>query len=280
VADLSLLLLSFLWGTSFLVVHDTLATTSVGVFLCLRFLIATVTTGGVAWVRRERPTPGVFRHGAQLGLALFTGFLFQTEGLRFTTPARSGFLTGLSVLFVPLLERFLRGRPIAARAWIGVGLAGVGLAVLADPFGDSLSPTTRLGDALTCGCAIAFSFQILWTSELAAGHPLGLLTTVQVAVTGLLSLALLPNENLALAGTPGFALALAYTGVVTTTLAYLVQNWAQQRTSATRAAVLFTMEPLFAALVSHGGGHEPLGAGLLAGGGLIIFGVVVVELGR
>ncbi len=280
VADLTLLFPTLLWGTSFLVVHRTLEGTSAGVFLCLRFVVATAATVAGALARRERPTPGVVRDGALLGLALFAGFLFQTEGLRFTTPARSGFLTGLSVLFVPLLERLLRGRRIAARAWVGVGLALLGLAILADPFGAAIAPDVRLGDLLTVACALAFSFQILWTSERSARHPVGILTTVQVATTGILSTCILPFETRTLAATPAFAAALAYTGVVTTTVAYLHQNWAQRKTTATRAAILFTLEPVFAALVSHLVGGEPLGAALLSGGGLIVAGVLVVELAR
>jgi len=279
VADLSLLILTLLWGTSFLVVHDTVIGTSVGVFLVLRFLVATVGAAVVVWVRKEKPTPGVLRDGALLGLTLFAGFLFQTEGLRFTTPARSGFLTGLSVLIVPILERVLRHRRVAPRAWLGVVLAFVGLGILAEPIG-ALAPEVHLGDLLTVACAVAFSFQILYTSERTHGHSLGLLTLIQVATTGILSLAILPFETPALARTPAFVASLAYTGLVTTTLAYLVQNWAQRRVSATRAAILFTMEPLFAAVVSHVVGGEPLGPELLLGGGLIILGVLVVEIAR
>ena len=278
-ADLSLLILTLLWGTSFLVVHETVIATSVGVFLVLRFLVATVGAAVVVWVRKEKPTPGVFRDGALLGLTLFAGFLFQTEGLRFTTPARSGFLTGLSVLIVPILERVLRHRRVPPRAWLGVVLAFVGLGILAEPLG-ALAPEVHLGDLLTVGCAVAFSFQILYTSERTKGHRLGLLTLIQVATTGVLSLAILPFETPALARTPAFLGVLAYTGLVTTTLAYLVQNWAQRRVSATRAAILFTMEPLFAALVSHVVGGERLGPELLIGGGLIVLGVLVVEIAR
>ncbi len=279
-ADLSLLILTLLWGTSFLVVHETVQGTSVGVFLVLRFLVATVAAGVVVLIRKEKPTPGVFRDGALLGLTLFAGFLFQTEGLRFTTPARSGFLTGLSVLIVPILERFLRHRRVAPRAWLGVILAFVGLGVLAEPFGGALAPDVHLGDLLTVACAVAFSFQILYTSERSEGHPLALLTLIQVGTTGILSLAILPFETAALSRTPAFLGALAYTGLVTTTLAYLIQNWAQRRVTATRAAILFTMEPVFAALISHVVGGEPLGPELLLGGGLIVLGVLVVEIAR
>src|SRR5262249_524776 len=138
----------------------------------------------------------------------------------------------------------------------------------------------HLGDLLTVASAIAFSFQIIWTSERTKGHDLGLVTLVQVATTGILALAILPFEARAIAWTPAFLGVLAYTGLVTPTLAYLLQNWAQRRVPPTRAAVLFTMEPLFAALVSHVVGGERLGPELLLGGGLIVLGVLVVEIAR
>ena len=188
------------------------------------------------------------------------------------------------MLFVPFLERFLYGRRVPTLAWTGVALAVIGLALLAGPYGHSTDINVHLGDLLTVGCALAFSFQIIFTSQRSARHPLGLLTTVQLGTAGLLSLTMLPFETRMLAasphGMPAFLGVLAYCGIVTTTLAYLVQNWAQRRTTATRAAILFTLEPVFAALFSNVVGGEPLGASLLAGGGLIIVGVLVVELVR
>jgi drug/metabolite transporter (DMT)-like permease len=222
------------------------------------------------------------RDGALLGVVLIAGFALQTEGLRFTTPARSGFLTGLSVLFVPFLERFLYGHRIPRGAWLGVGLALMGLTVLAGLYGHPEDPNVHLGDLLTVGCAFAFSFQIIFTSQRSARHPLALLTTVQLASAALCSLAMLPFETRMLDLTPAFLGVLAYCGIVTTTLAFLVQNWAQshKKMTATRAAVLFTLEPVFAALFSHVVGGEALGAPVVAGGGLIIVGVLVVELVR
>jgi drug/metabolite transporter (DMT)-like permease len=285
VADLSLLLLTFLWGTTFLLVNRTLLGVSAGVFLALRFALATLLTG-LAWlIRRDRPTPGLLRDSALLGSAMFAGFALQTEGLRFTTPARSAFLTGMSVLFVPLIERFVLGRPVARGAWLGVLLAVTGLVILTDPFGDGVTRDVRLGDALTLACAFAFSLQILWTGRFSARHPLALLTTLQLGVCAIGAAAALLSGELWLGrahieATPGFALVLAYTGGVMTTGAFLVQNWAQRHTTATRAAVIFVLEPVFAALISHLVGGEDLGVGLLAGGSLIVAGVLVTELTR
>jgi drug/metabolite transporter (DMT)-like permease len=280
VPDLALLALTLFWGTSFLIVKQTLDTTSVSVFLSLRFAIAALTTGMVAVARRERPGKGLLRDGILLGLALSCGFILQTEGLRFTTPARSGFLTGLSVLFVPILERTLYGRAVPPKAWAGVVLALIGLAVLVGPFAYAQSHYVHLGDLLSTGCGVAFSFQIIFTGERSARHPLGLLTTVQLVTATVLSLMMLPFEDRMLTPTPAFFGVLAYCGIVTTTIAFLIQNWAQRRTTATRAAILFTLEPVVAALFSHLVGGEPLGVDIIAGGGLIVVGILVVELIR
>jgi drug/metabolite transporter (DMT)-like permease len=281
VADLALLSLTFLWGTTFLIVNRTLLGVSAGVFLALRFGLATALAGAVCLIRRDRPTPGLLRDGLLLGLAMFAGFALQTEGLRFTTPARSGFLTGVSVLLVPLCERFVLGRRLGRGAWIGVILAVGGLVILTQPWSAEVSRDVRTGDLLTLACAAAFSLQIIWTGLYSARHPLALLTTVQLGTCALGAAAvLLPIEAPRLDATPAFALALAYTGVVMTTIAFFVQNWAQRTTTATRAAVIFALEPVFAALFSHLVGGEHLGADLLVGGGLIVAGVVTAELAR
>src|SRR5262249_4982550 len=107
-----------MWGTTFLVVNRVLVTTSPGVFLILRFIIATCIGGAVWLARRDRVTPGLWRDGLRLGVAMFAGFAFQSEALGLTTPARSAFLTGMSVLFVPLLERLVYRRAVKPAAWI------------------------------------------------------------------------------------------------------------------------------------------------------------------
>jgi drug/metabolite transporter (DMT)-like permease len=277
VADLSLLSLTLLWGTTFLVVNRVLATTSPGVFLTLRFILATCVVGAIWLGRRDRPTPGLARDGALLGAAMFAGFALQSEGLRLTTPARSAFLTGMTVLFVPVIERLGYRRPVKPAAWVGVALAVAGLALMSRA---DVEAGVRLGDLFALASAVPFALQIIWTAERSARHPLAALTTVQLAVCVAGAVALLALEPARVAPTPAFALALVYMGVVMTTGAFLVQNWAQRHTTPTRAALIFALEPVFAALVSSGLGGERLGGELVAGGALIVAGVVVSELAR
>jgi drug/metabolite transporter (DMT)-like permease len=279
VADLALFALTLCWGTTFLLVKNALAGTAPAVFLLLRFGVATAAVALVAALRRDRPTRAAVRHGLLLGVAMFAGFALQTLGLRSTTPARSGFLTGLSVLIVPFLARFLLRRRVSAAAWLGVALAVAGLLALTRPFGTDLPDVVRTGDLLTVGCAVAFAVQIVLVSEWSPRHALAPFTLVQVAATFALSALLLPLEPPALTPSPALWATVAYSGVVMTAAAFFVMNWAQRRTSAVRAALIFSLEPVAAALFSHLVGGEPLVALDWLGGGLIVLGVVAGEVG-
>jgi drug/metabolite transporter (DMT)-like permease len=283
VADLALLVLTLFWGTTFHFVHGVLDVASPGVFLSARFALAVIVLGAVALWRRDRPGPGFLRHGGLLGLFLLLTFAFQTVGLRYTTPSRSGFITGMSVLIVPFVSRFWLGRRVRAASWIGVALAVVGLAALTRPFGDDVSAAVRLGDALTAVCALACALQIALMSEWAPRHPVVPFTVLQLAVTlaGALALAAVETPRLALSGggAATFAGTVAFTGVAMTAGAFLVQNWGQARTTAVRAALIFSLEPVSAALFSHFYGGEPLAGLDWLGGGLIVLGVAVGEVG-
>ncbi|MFL5299371.1 MAG: DMT family transporter, partial [Anaeromyxobacteraceae bacterium] len=223
-ADLALLLLTLAWGTTFLLVKNALEGTSASVFLVLRFAVASAAVGLVVLGRRDRPSREVVRHGVLLGLAMFGGFELQTQGLRFTTPARSGFLTGLAVLLVPFLARFLLRRRVPAAAWAGVALAVVGLVGLTQVFQGGVAAEVRLGDLLTAGCAVAYAFQIIYTSEWSARHPLSVLTLVQVTTTFALAVLFAPFDDPTVSVTPALAATVLFTGLPMTAGAFFVMN--------------------------------------------------------
>jgi drug/metabolite transporter (DMT)-like permease len=160
-----------------------------------------------------------------------------------------------------------------------VAFAVVGLFMLTRPFGGDATALVQLGDLLTLGCAFAYAFQIIWTSEFSPRHSLVSLTFLQIAVTfaGTLLLALLEPRSLApsreLVGT------VLFTGLVMTVGAFFVMNWAQRHTTAVRAAIIYALEPPAAAVFSNvitGEVLPPLG---IAGGALILIGIVVAEVG-
>ena len=280
-ADLALLTLTLFWGTTFTLVKQVLEISSPGVFLAARFGAAVLVLGLVALLRRERPGRRFLLHGSTLGLCLLATFVFQTKGLRYTTPSRSAFLTGMAVLLVPFVSRFLLGRTVRAASWAGVGLAVVGLFVLTRPFSDGVSAAVRLGDALTLGCALACAFQIALMSEWSPRHPLVSFTLLQVAVTFAGTLFLIPFEGIRFDASRAqtFAGVVAFTGLWMTAGAFFVQNWGQRHTTAVRAALIYTLEPVAAAVFSHFYGGESLSKADLLGGGLIVLGVIAGELG-
>jgi drug/metabolite transporter (DMT)-like permease len=280
VPDLSLLLLTLLWGSTFTLVKGAMEIASPGVFLVLRFSLATAALGLVALARRDRIGPGFWRDGLWLGLFMLAGFVFQTIGLRFTTPARSGFFTGLCVLFVPFIARFTLRRPVTAWAWGGVALAVVGVSLLSLPFG-AAGPEVLLGDLLTLGGAVAFALQVAFMSEWSPRHPLVPFTLLQVAVVLAGSLLLIPLEGARLdAGRwPELAGTVAFTGLLMTAGAFFVMNWAQRHTSAVRAALIYALEPFSAATFSWLIIGEQLGPLGWTGGALMVLGVVAGEVG-
>lgn len=280
-ADLALLALTLAWGTTFHFVKGVLAVASPGVFLAARYAAAALALAAVRLAVRARRTPGLWRDGGLLGLLGLAGFVLQTVGLRYTTPARSGFLTGLSVLIVPFVARFAFGRAVRAASWAGVALAVLGLALLTRPLGDGLAAEVRLGDALTAACAVAFALQIVLTSEWSRRHDLAPFVLAQVVVGLAGALAFLPLEapRLDPGGLPRLAATALFTGVPMTAGAFFVMAWAQRRTTAVRAALVFSLEPVSAALFSHLWGGEPLSAWDWSGGALVVLGVAVGEAG-
>ena len=282
VAELALLLLTIFWGSTFLVTKRLLVSTSPGIFLSIRFVLAALVMLLVWWMTRPglraRAQPGIWRDGTRLGLALASGFLLQTIGLRYTTPARSGFLTGLTVLFVPLVAHFALGRHVGRMVWVGVALAIVGMAVMTRPFDGAVTPLMRVGDALTVGCAIAFAAHITWTSEWSIRYPLAPFLLVQFLVVIVCSLLVTAFEPLRMGPALPVTAVVVYTGVLMTAGAIYLQTWAQRRTQAVRAALIFSLEPVFAGLFAWGIGGDHIAAAEWIGGGVIIAGVLVGEL--
>jgi len=275
-ADGVLVVVTAIWGASFVVVQDAVRLADPFTFLVLRFILG----GAVLTVRdwrglRDRK---LLRAGVGLGVLLFVGFVTQTMGLQFTTPSRSGFLTGLSVLLVPFVGLLLFRRWPSPPVLLGVALAVAGLWFLTGGLSSAGGQTAK-GDLLTIACAIAFAFYIVLLEPAARVHRSTPLVAVQLWVVALLSALALPFVPRHLEATPAFWWAVLYTGVMSTAVCLLAQAWAQARTTAVRAALIFALEPVFAALWSVLVGRERLGSRELAGGTLIVLGIVAAELG-
>lgn len=280
-ADLALVVVTFIWGSTFVVIKGALADASPLVFILLRFAIATPLLLALFGRQTELWKPGLARAGSVIGLLLWAGFIFQTVGLQYTTPAKSAFITALSVVLVPVVVVAVFRQRL--RLWVvaGVGTATLGLYFLAVPAGKL---ALARGDLTTLVCALAFAGHIVAVGHYAPRYGFAPLAVWQVGVALALSALAVPLagptglEQPTLEWSGRLALALGVTGVLATALAFSVQTWAQQYTSATHTALIYSLEPVFAALTSYLVVGETLRARGLVGAGLILAGVVLAEL--
>lgn len=275
-ADLALVLNTFIWGATFVVVKQALEEVSPLLFLALRFSVAAVAL--LFLFRRtlfNAPKPWL-RAGAICGFFLFAGYAFQTFGLRLTTPAKSAFITGLATVLVPLLAALVyKNRPRAVEvAGVACAMTGMGLMTLQ---GATLRMGT--GDLLTLFCAVAFAGHIVTLGHYSSESGFEMLAVAQVGVAALLALGMFWwTEPVRMVWSPAVWAAVLITGLLATALAFTVQAWAQQYTTATRTGLIFTLEPIFAWGTSWLLSGEILSGRAVAGAFLIVGGVVLVEM--
>jgi drug/metabolite transporter (DMT)-like permease len=283
-ADLALLFCTAVWGTTFVVVKDALAHASVFVFLAMRFALATALLAPPARRAIAREGKRAILAGTVLGVLLFAGYAFQTLGLERTTASKAGLITGFGVVLVPLLQGLLFGTRVSAWVWGGALLALSGMYFLTVPPEAAGLESLATGDLLVGACAAAFAFHVLYVGKFRAGHSTRTLNAVQVAVTAVLATVAIPIahatgwEDARLRVTPGLVAALVATAAGATALAFTLQVWAQRHTTPTRAAILFSTEPVFAVATSALVLGERLGARSLVGGGLVLAGILLSEL--
>jgi drug/metabolite transporter (DMT)-like permease len=274
-ADLGLLAITAVWGATFVLVKGALAESGPLTFVALRFALAAVIVLALTVRRWKRPSRGLIRDGGLIGCCLFGGYVLQTAGLQFTSVAKAGFITGLSVVIVPLLEALVLHRRIGTATVAGVVLATSGLGLLT--LGSNLR--VELGDLLVLGCALAFALHILSVDRYAVRHNVLGLTCAQIVIAALLTgagalVVERPTGQQLLAIMP----AALFTGVLATVVAFYLQTLAQRFTTATHTALIFTMEPVFAGVFAFLWADEQLGPAALAGCGLILLGMLVAQL--
>ena len=272
-AEAFLVVVTAIWGCTFVVVKGALADASPLPFLAVRFMLAGLLL--LAILGRGQVDRRTILPGSILGLFLFAGYLFQTWGLIYTTPSKSAFLTGFSVILVPLIM-MLFGYRMGSATLVGGVLGLFGIYLLVAPSG--MAAVNR-GDLLTLAGALSFAVHIVLVGHYTKKFSFLHLVPVQVLVVGLLSLGALPfvpNQTLHLTGR--LVGAILVTAVLATGVAFSVQNWAQQYTPAAHTALIFALEPVFAALSSWLVIGEHFGGRVLLGSGLILAGMVISEI--
>jgi drug/metabolite transporter (DMT)-like permease len=267
---LALVAVTAVWGVTFVQVKDAVAIYPILPFLALRFGIASAVLAPAVGRVKALGRRGVAA-AALAGALLGAGYVLQTLGLERTSVSSAGFVTGMYVVLTPLIALVLFRLRVGAAAWGGVALATAGLAMLAGIHGGSAT-----GDLLVLAAAAVYSLQIVLMERYAPRYDAFAFTLVEMLVA---------FAGLALAAIPTAAVphgltvwgALVVTGVFASALAFLVQTWAQQRTSATRTALVFTLEPVWAALFGYTLAGDRLGALGWAGCAAIMAGIVLAE---
>jgi drug/metabolite transporter (DMT)-like permease len=267
-AYLALVCAATLFGATFVVIKQAVAIIPPMAFVGWRFLIGAVALFALA-IPKGR---GVWRDGLLAGIVLFAGYALQTEGLALTSAANSGLITGLYVVFTPVIAAAVARTKLSGWAVTGAGVAFVGLALLTVREGIRFDA----GDLLTVGCAAAFATHIVILSRVAVRHPVVPFTAVQLLVTAALAAAVSWwREGLSIP-TVEVLPALLMTGLAVTAGAFLMQVWSQTIIGPARTAVILTLEPVTATLFAAWLLTERLTAQGWAGAALILAGIYLV----
>ncbi|MFM7873109.1 MAG: DMT family transporter [Actinomycetota bacterium] len=270
-APWALLAVAAMWGISFVWMKDILDQQDVYSFLLSRFLVASLVMllanpRVITRLNRE-----ILTKGSVIGTALGLGYIFQTLGLDRTTPAITGFITGLYVVLTPLIAALLLKERLTKQAWFYIILATAGLAVL------SVSGwSIGIGEFFVLISALLFAVHILLLSQWSKKFDAYALTFVQLATCALVSG--IPASINGFSTPPDFQVwsVVVFTAVFATFFAFVIQTWAQARISATKVAVILTMEVVFAALFSVALGAEPLTLRIVLGGSMVLIAMIMI----
>ena len=282
-AHILLVLVTFVWGATFVVIKDAVEQDATPLlFNFLRMLLATVTLGIIFYRDVARIDRQALKAGTVTGTWLFLGYEFQTTGIRLTTASKSAFITGISVVLVPLFLILFWGRKIRMWTALGVLAAIVGLFLLTVPAGGGAWgnwASVNRGDLLTLACAISFGFQIIFLGRAIERHPFAQIGFLQIATSAvLMGIAAPILERPHVVWSSRVIWAIAITGLLGTAAAFTIQAWAQQFTSPTHTALIFSLEPVFAWITSYFALGERPGVRAGIGAMLILAGVLMSEL--
>jgi drug/metabolite transporter (DMT)-like permease len=273
IALVALVGVTAVWGYTFLVVQDAIARMPVMDFLAWRFVVASVVMIALRPTCLRNVTRLELLRGVGLGTILGMGYIAQTYGLRYTSAAISGFITGMFVVLTPVMSWILLRRKTNRSTWMVIALATVGLALL------TLNGwSVGIGELLTLGCAVFFAIHIVGLGEWSLQYEPYAFSLLQIGAVAVISLIAATPGGIAMPPDPGVWEVLGITGVLATAVAFFVQTWAQSLVSATRAAVVMTMEPVFAGLFAVVIGGNELTLRTVAGAACILAAMLIINL--
>ena len=281
-AHLLLILVTFIWGATFVQIKGALRDVSPLLFNAMRMVVATGALLVLHLPHLRGMNAKTLLAGMRVGVFLWAGYEFQTTGLRLTTPSKSAFLTSISVVLVPVFLALFWRKAVGRWTLLGVLTAFAGLFLLTVPggaagWGDFKS--VNFGDLLTLGCAVAFAFQIIFVGRATQVHAFQPIAFLQIATAAILMIPSVPLvEHAHIVWTWKVIAAILVTALLSTAAAFTIQSWAQQFMSATNAALIFALEPVFAWLASYVALGEGLRLRAGIGAMLIVAGLVASEL--
>lgn len=272
-AELSILAIAFVWGTTFVLVKDALADIGPFLFLGIRFLLAFVLLLVFCFSSFKTISMSTIKVGSLLGFFLFTGYVFQTVGLQYTSASHAGFVTGVSVVLVPIIDALMKKRFPNIITIISVILCMAGLYLISF---DGSSFVFSYGDLLVLVCAFGFALHIIYVDRLSHQHDTAAITSIQILFVGVLCFLIgIFFETWPVKFSFSVINAVLITSVFATTLAFFLQNKMQRYSTPTRYAIVLTTEPIFAALAGYLWGGELLSKSALIGCSFILLAMLL-----
>ena len=275
-AEIYLLGIVVIWGSTFAIIKGILDQIMPFTFLAYRFFWAAFILGLIFWKRLKNINKMILKKGSLIGIFLFLGYTFQTVGLKYTTATKAGFITGLSVVLVPIISHFFIREKISKNSIIGVILAVIGLWFL----NYNSSFIFNFGDFLVLLCAVSFAMHIISVGLYVRKVDYVLLVMVQLTTVFVLSFLMalfFERPGIHLYYPSGVWWSIILTGIFATALAFYMQNKFQRYSTATKTAIIFSGEPIFGAIFAYLLLGEKVGLIAWIGGLLIIFGMIISQ---
>jgi len=275
-AEIYLLGIVVIWGSTFAIIKGILDQIMPFTFLAYRFFWAAFILGLIFWKRLKNINKMILKKGSLIGIFLFLGYTFQTVGLKYTTATKAGFITGLSVVLVPIISHFFIREKISKNSILGVILAVIGLWFL----NYNSSFIFNFGDFLVLLCAVSFAMHIISVGLYARKVDYVLLVMVQLTTVFVLSFLMalfFERPGIHLYYPSGVWWSIILTGIFATALAFYMQNKFQRYSTATKTAIIFSGEPIFSAMFAYLLLGEKVGLIAWIGGLLIIFGMIISQ---
>lgn len=256
----ALVFMTLLWGATFVIVKESLNDISSMLFVAARFLIAAAILFVVLIIKKKKFVVDALKPGIFLGVFLFLSFISQTIGLKYTTATNSGFITGSAVVIVPFLQFFIqRKKPARSAVW-GTVIVFIGILFLSSGgnsvtgFIQQFGRNFNIGDALTLACAFFYAFHIIYIDMLSPIYDTWILLLTQLVTVGILAFltallfAGIELEPLRVNITNYLMFGLFYTSIFTTLVTIGLQTKYQKNVSPTQAGIIYSLEPIFAAV--------------------------------